>query len=200
MDTKTPIKGKQRVLIQPSIYQLIMDKVPEHKRHQPLSPIVNDLLYEHLNPCVTLNKPRTEGSEGAKVYSNNNKDNEYSDTEKALAKSSAATKGFKDLTLKYDFDEFWKIYRSSPKGVNSPKKHRALEEFCLLAKRGIKSELLIKAAQIAVRDQKLKIETEGDCLCLPDAFRWLRDGVYESLLDEAATAPQQYNSNTPTIL
>ena len=70
----------------------------------------------------------------------------------------------------------------------------------MLAKRGIKSELLIKAAQIAVKDQKLKLETEGDCLCLPDAFRWLRDGVYESLLDEAATAPQQYNSNTPTIL
>ena len=102
MDTKTPIKGKQRVLIQPSIYQLIMDKVPEHKRHQPLSPIVNDLLYEHLNPCVTLNKPRTEGSEGAKVYSNNIKDKE---------------KKYKD-----DFDEFWKVYRSSPKGVNSPKK------------------------------------------------------------------------------
>ena len=180
MDTKTPIKGKQRVLIQPSIYQLIMDKVPEHKRHQPLSPIVNDLLYQHLNPCVTLNKPRTEGSEGAKVYSSINKDKEKKYTD--------------------SFDEFWKIYRSSPKGVNSPKKHRALEEFCLLAKRGIKSELLIKAAQIAVRDQKLKIETEGDCLCLPDAFRWLRDGVYESLLDEAKAAPQQYNSNTPTIL
>ena len=180
MDTETPEIRVQRVLIQPSIYELIMDKVPEHKRHLPLSPIVNDLLYEHLTPCVILNKPRTEGSEGAKVYSNNIKDKE---------------KKYKD-----DFDEFWKVYRSSPKGVNSPKKHRAFDEFSLLAKRGIKSELLIKAAQIAVKDQKLKLETEGDCLCLPDAFRWLRDGVYESLLDEAATAPQQYNSNTPTIL
>ena len=180
MDIKTPIKGKQRVLIQPSIYQLIMDKVPEHKRHLPLSPIVNDLIYEHLNPCAILNKPRTEGSEGAKVYSNNIKDKE---------------KKYKD-----DFDKFWKVYRSSPKGVNSPKKHRAFDEFCLAVKSGIKSDLLIKAAGIAVRDQNLKVETEGDCLCLPDAFRWLRDGVYESLLDEAATAPQQYNSNTPTIL
>ena len=180
MDTKTPIKGKQRVLIQPSIYQLIMDKVPEHKRHQPLSPIVNDLLYEHLNPCVTLNKPRTEGSEGAKVYSNNIKDKEkkYSD----------------------EFEKFWDVYRSAPEGVNSPKKPRAFDEFCLAVKSGIKSDLLIKAAEIAVRDQNLKLETTGECLCLPDAFRWLKDGVYECLLDEAATAPQQYNSNTPTIL
>ena len=180
MDTKTPIKGKQRVLIQPSIYQLIMDKVPEHKRHQPLSPIVNDLLYEHLNPCAILNKPRTEGSEGAKVYSNNIKDKEKKYTE--------------------EFEKFWDVYRSAPEGVNSPKKPRAYDEFCLLVKRGITSDLLIKAAQIAVRDQNLKLETTGECLCLPDAFRWLRDGVYESLLDEAATAPQQYNSNTPTIL
>ena len=180
MDTETPEIRVQRVLIQPSIYELIMDKVPEHKRHLPLSPIVNDLLYEHLTPCAILNKPRTEGSEGAKVYSNNIKDKE---------------KKYKD-----DFDEFWKVYRSSPKGVNSPKKLKAFDEFSLLIKNGMKSNLLIKAAQIAVRDQMLKIESEGDCLCLPDAFRWLRDGVYESLLDEAATAPQQYNSNTPTIL
>ena len=180
MDTETPEIRVQRVLIQPSIYQLIMDKVPEHKRHLPLSPIVNDLIYEHLNPCAILNKPRTEGSEGAKVYSNNIKDKEkkYSD----------------------EFEKFWDVYRSSPKGANSPKKLKAFDEFCLAVKSGIKSDLLIKAAEIAVRDQKLKLETTGECLCLPDAFRWLKDGVYESLLDEAATAPQQYNSNEVTIL
>lgn len=181
MDTETPEKQKQRVLIQPSIYELIMNKVPEHKRHLPLSPIVNDLIYEHLNPCVTLNKPRTEESERAKVYSSNN---------------------IKDKEKKYtdEFEKFWKIYRSAPKGVNSPKKNRAKEEFLLLAKKGVDVQLIIQAAGIAVRDQRLAIECDDDCLCLPDAFRWLRDGVYESLLEEAATLPQQYNSNKPTIL
>ena len=181
MDTETPEIKVQRVLIQPSIYELIMNKVPEHRRHLPLSPIVNDLIYEHLNPCVTLNKPRTEESERAKVYSSNN---------------------IKDKEKKYtdEFEKFWKIYRSAPKGVNSPKKNRAKEEFLLLAKKGVDFQLIIQAAGIAVRDQRLAIECDDDCLCLPDAFRWLRDGVYESLLDEAATLPQQYNSNKPTIL
>ena len=181
MDTETPEIKVQRVLIQPSIYELIMNKVPEHRRHLPLSPIVNDLIYEHLNPCVTLNKPRTEESERAKVYSSNN---------------------IKDKEKKYtdEFEKFWKIYRSAPKGVNSPKKNRAKEEFLLLAKKGVDVQLIIQAAGIAVRDQRLAIECDDDCLCLPDAFRWLRDGVYESLLDEAATLPQQYNSNKPTIL
>nr|BAR30890.1 hypothetical protein [uncultured Mediterranean phage uvMED] len=181
MDTETPEIKVQRVLIQPSIYELIMNKVPEHKRHLPLSPIVNDLIYDHLNPCVTLDKPRTEESEWAKVYpSNNIKDKEKKYTDK--------------------FEKFWKIYRSAPKGVNSPKKNRAKEEFLLLAKKGVDVQLIIQAAGIAVRDQRLAIECDDDCLCLPDAFRWLRDGVYESLLDEAATLPQQYNSNKPTIL
>ena len=181
MDTETPEIKVQRVLIQPSIYELIMNKVPEHKRHLPLSPIVNDLIYDHLNPCVTLDKPRTEESERAKVYPSNN---------------------IKDKEKKYtdEFEKFWKIYRSAPKGVNSPKKNRAKEEFLLLAKKGVDVQLIIQAAGIAVRDQRLAIECDDDCLCLPDAFRWLRDGVYESLLDEAATLPQQYNSNKPTIL
>ena len=187
MDTETPEIRVQRVLIQPSIYELIMDKVPEHKRHLPLSPIVNDLLYEHLTPCVILNKPRTEGSEGAKVYSNNIKDKEK--------KNRYSSEKCNEL-----FEKFWKIYRSAPKGVNSPKKNRAKEEFIAIAKSGAYLENILEGAEIAVRDQKLKVETEGDCLCLPDAFRWLQAEVYNILLEEAATAPQQYNSNTPTIL
>ena len=196
MDTETPEIRVQRVLIQPSIYQLIMDKVPEHKRHLPLSPIVNDLIYEHLNPCAILNKPRTEGSEGAKVYSNNIKDKEKKKTrEFPPDRNRYSSEKCNEL-----FEKFWKIYRSSPNGVNSPKKNRAKEEFIAIAKSGAYLENILEGAEIEVRDQKLKLETEGKCLCLPDAFRWLKDGVYESLLDEAVTAPQQYNSNTPTIL
>ncbi len=197
MDTETPEIKVQRVLIQPSIYELIMNKVPEHRRHLPLSPIVNDLIYEHLNPCVTLNKPRTEDSERAKVYSSNN----IKDKENKKAKEFPPNRNRYSLE-KCDeiFEKFWKTYRSAPKGVNSPKKNRAKEEFIAIAKSGAYLENIIEGAEIAVRDQKLKIETDGDCLCLPDAFRWLQAEVYNILLEEAATLPQQYNSNKPTIL
>ena len=111
MDTETPEIKVQRVLIQPSIYELIMDKVPEHKRHLPLSPIVNDLLYEHLTPCAILNKPRTEGSEGAKVYSNNIKDKEKKKTrEFPPDRNRYSSEKCNEL-----FEKFWKIYRSAPK-------------------------------------------------------------------------------------
>ena len=180
MTETKPKKKANRVYIHPVIKDRIVSNCSEYQLQQGLSKIVNDLLDKSLTQCAILNKPRTEGSEGAKVYSNNNKDKEKKYSE--------------------EFQKFWDVYRSAPEGVNSPKKPRAFDEFCLTVKSGIKSDLLIKAAQIAVRDQNLKLETTGECLCLPDAFRWLKDGVYESLLDEAATAPQQYNSNEVTIL
>jgi len=181
MTQLTTKKRIYRVDIHPVIRDKIMSNCTEYQSQQGLSKIVNDLLDKSLTECVTLSKPRTEESERAKVYSSNN---------------------IKDKEKKYtdEFEKFWKIYRSAPKGVNSPKKNRAKEEFLLLAKKGVDVQLIIQAAGIAVRDQRLAIECDDDCLCLPDAFRWLRDGVYESLLDEAATLPQQYNSNKPTIL
>ena len=49
---------------------------------------------------------------------------------------------------------------------------------------------LIDAASKAVNDQKAQIAATGDCLCLPDAFRWLRDDMWESLM-ESVTVKQQ---------
>lgn len=181
MTETKPKKKANRVYIHPVIKDRIVLNCSEYQLQQGLSKIVNDLLDKSLTECVTLDKPRTEESERAKVYPSNN---------------------IKDKEKKYtdEFEKFWKIYRSAPKGVNSPKKNRAKEEFLLLAKKGINVQLMIQAAGIAVRDQRLAIECDDDCLCLPDAFRWLRDGVYESLLDEATITPDQYNSNKPTIL
>ena len=196
MTETKPKKKANRVYIHPVIKDKIVSNCSEYQLQQGLSKIVNDLLDKSLTQCAILNKPRTEGSEGAKVYSNNIKDKEKKNTrEFPPDRNRYSSEKCNEL-----FEKFWKIYRSSPNGVNSPKKNRAKEEFIAIAKSGAYLENILEGAEIAVRDQKLKVETEGDCLCLPDAFRWLRDGVYESLLDEAATAPQQYNSNTPTIL
>ena len=196
MTETKPKKKANRVYIHPVIKDRIVSNCSEYQLQQGLSKIVNDLLDKSLTQCAILNKPRTEGSEGAKVYSNNIKDKEKKKTrEFPPDRNRYSSEKCNEL-----FEKFWKIYRSAPKGVNSPKKNRAKEEFIAIAKSGAYLENILEGAEIAVRDQKLKIETEGDCLCLPDAFRWLRDGVYESLLDEAATAPQQYNSNEVTIL
>ena len=196
MTETKPKKKANRVYIHPVSKDRIVSNCSEYQLQQGLSKIVNDLLDKSLTQYAILNKPRTEGSEGAKVYSNNIKDKEKKKTrEFPPDRNRYSSEKCNEL-----FEKFWKIYRSAPKGVNSPKKNRAKEEFIAIAKSGAYLENILEGAEIAVRDQKLKIETEGDCLCLPDAFRWLKDGVYESLLDEAATAPQQYNSDKVTIL
>ena len=196
MTQLTTKKRIYRVDIHPVIRDKIMSNCTEYQSQQSLSKIVNDLLDKSLTQCAILNKPRTEGSEGTKVYSSINKDKE-----KKKAKEWPPNLNRYSLEKCNEiFEKFWKIYRSAPKGVNSPKKNRAKEEFIAIAKSGAYLENILEGAEIAVRDQKLKIETEGDCLCLPDAFRWLQAEVYNILLEEAATAPQQYNSNTPTIL
>ena len=196
MTETKPKKKANRVYIHPVIKDRIVSNCSEYQLQQGLSKIVNDLLDKSLTQCAILNKPRTEGSEGAKVYSNNIKDKEKKKTrEFPPDRNRYSSEKCNEL-----FEKFWKIYRSAPKGVNSPKKNRAKEEFIAIAKSGAYLENILEGAEIAVRDQKLKVETEGDCLCLPDAFRWLQAEVYNILLEEAATAPQQYNSNTPTIL
>ena len=196
MTETKPKKKANRVYIHPVIKDKIVSNCSEYQLQQGLSKIVNDLLDKSLTQYAILNKPRTEGSEGAKVYSNNIKDKEKKKTrEFPPDRNRYSSEKCNEL-----FEKFWKIYRSAPKGVNSPKKNRAKEEFIAIAKSGAYLENILEGAEIAVRDQKLKVETEGDCLCLPDAFRWLQAEVYNILLEEAATAPQQYNSNTPTIL
>jgi len=196
MSQDKPKKERLRVDIYPSIHKKILNNLPEHKRSQALTPIVNDLIYEALDTHITLGKPSPLGaSERAKVlHSYNNKDNEsffIKETKKSFNKISDTQK----------FEEFWSTYRSSPKRVKNPKKQKAKTEFDIAIHNGVDAKDLLKAAELAVNEQKLAIDTEGWAECLPDAFRWLKERTYETLLTEATiTKHQQQNINQPVIL
>ena len=196
MSQDKPKKERLRVDIYPSIHKKILNNLPEHKRSQALTPIVNDLIYEALDTHITLGKPSPLGaSERAKVlHSYNNKDNEsffIKETKKSFNKISDTQK----------FEEFWSTYRSSPKRVKNPKKQKAKTEFEIAIHNGVEAKDLLKAAELAVNEQKLAIDTEGWAECLPDAFRWLKERTYETLLTEATiTKHQQQNINQPVIL
>lgn len=195
MSKDKPKKEHLRVVIYPSIHKKILNNLPEHKRSQALTPIVNDLIYEALDRHVTLEEPRPSGaSERGKVLSSIYKDKEYSFTKET-------TKSFNKICDLQKFEEFWTTYRSSPKRVKNPKKQKAKTEFEIAIHNGVEAKDLLKAAELAVNEQKLAIDTEGWAECLPDAFRWLKERTYETLLTEATiTKHQQQNINQPVIL
>tara|TARA_R100001443_G_scaffold13031_1_gene22960 strand:- start:288 stop:860 length:573 start_codon:yes stop_codon:yes gene_type:complete len=190
MTIQKPSKGRLRVEIDPSIHKRILNNLPEHKRSQPLTHIVNDLIHEALDTQITLGKPSPLGaSERAKVlhsYINKNKE------------SNKEVKKKLDIQ---EFEKFWETYRSSVKRVRNPKKQKAKLEFDMAVKSGVEPNNLIKAAEMAVNEQRLAIDAEGWAECLPDAFRWLKERTYETLLTEATiTKHQQQNINQPVIL
>jgi len=90
MTIQKPSKGRLRVEIDPSIHKRILNNLPEHKRSQPLTHIVNDLIHEALDTHITLGKPSPLGaSERAKVlhsYINKNKESNK-EVKKKLAKA-----------------------------------------------------------------------------------------------------------------
>jgi hypothetical protein len=94
--------------------------------------------------------------------------------------------------------QFWKTYNSS---INKAGQSRAkaLEEWPKALKKVESSQKLIEAAQKAIQDQELQMEIEGKCLMLPDAFRWLRDERFISLLEDNIVSKQQQSSG-PVIL
>ena len=87
------------------------------------------------------------------------------------------------------------------KGVSSASKVKAQEQWNKAVKKTGSGQKVIEAAQKAVQDQRIQMEVNGDCLCLPDAFRWLRDEMYEALLEAPIIGTQeQQNSDKPLIL
>ena len=176
MEEKKTKDGRNRVEIDPLKIKLIYKTLPEYKRDRPISRVVDDLLAEYLDTHDTL------GSERERASSNSYRD-----------RGSLKGKGIftKNLDLEKSFNNFWSIYRSAEKGVSSASKTKAKEEFKkAVTQRNVKPSILVEAASKAVNDQKLQIGATGDCLCLPDAFRWLRDDMWESLI-ESVTVKQQ---------
>ena len=190
-----------QVRIYPSITKLIRGILPEHKRNQRLTPIVNDLLYEALDRRLTLGKPSPSGAQtGAGFTSNTSieenkvkEDSEFSTVNEEWLKEHKK----KVRPIPGAFLVFWKTYNSS---INKAGQSRAkaLEEWPKALKKVESSQKLVEAAQRAIHEQEIQMEIKGECLMLPDAFRWLRDERFVSLLEDNIATKQQQGKG-PTI-
>ena len=175
MDEKKAKEGRKRVEVDPLKVEMIYETLPEYKKDRDLSRIIDDLICGYLDQHDTLGGERERA-----FHTSNNKKNKEKQKKK-----------FSTEQLERFFNNFWLAYRSSPKGVSSASKKKADEEFKkAINQRNADPLILIEAAQKAVKDQKAQIAATGDCLCLPDAFRWLRDDMWVSLM-ETITVKQQ---------
>jgi hypothetical protein len=193
-------KGRLRVEIDPSIHKRILNNLPEHKRSQPLTHIVNDLIHEALDRHVTLEEPSPSGTgERGKVLSSI-----YKDKEKDLIDIKANQVWLEQSKNKQpqyseSFEQFWLTYKSSPNKAGQSKT-KTWEEWPKAVEKAGSAQKLILAAQKAVEEQRLMLHTEDRCLMLPDAFRWLRDAKFEALLEDATLPQEQQSFNSPVIL
>lgn len=184
MEEKKTKDGRNRVEIDPLKVRLIYETLPEYKRDRPISRIVDDLLAEYLDRAYRMGSERERASSNSLYIENKEK------TKKEVSTSKLGSKKHKELQAEGHFQQFWETYRAAPKGVSNASKVKAKEEFRkAIVERKVFPYTLIQAASKAVEDQKLQIELNGDCLCLPDAFRWIRDDMWESLM-ESVTVKQ----------
>lgn len=178
MDQNKAVNGRQRVELDPLKISMIYETFPKWKKGREVSRVIDDLMSDYLDKNYKLIMERGERERA--IHTSNNKKNK-----------EKQKKEFSTEEVNESFNTFWTIYRSASKGVSNAKKTKALEEFKkAVSERNAKPPSLIEAATKAVNDQKMQLQATGDCLCLPDAFRWLRDDIWLSLL-EAVTVKQQ---------
>ena len=196
MDEKKIKDGRKRVEVDPLKVEMIYETLPKYKKDRELSRVIDDLMSDYLDSYYTMGSERERASSNSIYIENKEK------TKKDFSTSKIGSKKHKELQAEAHFQQFWQTYRSAPRGVSSASKTKAKEEFRkAIVNRDVFPYSLIQAASAAVRDQKLQMEVNGDCLCLPDAFRWLRDEMYEALLEAPIIGTQeQQNSDKPLIL
>ena len=186
--------GRKRVDLDPLKVEMIYETFPKYKKDRDLSRVIDDLMTDYLDRHFTLGSERERASSNSIYIRNKEKE------KKEISTSQIGSKKHKELQAEAHFQQFWEIYRSSPKGVSSASKTKAKDEFrkAIVNKNALPFDL-IQAASKAINDQKIQMEVDGDCLCLPDAFRWLRDEMWEALL-EPVTVMQEQHSDKPLIL
>ena len=194
MDQIKAKDGRKRVDLDPLKVEMIYETFPKYKKDRDLSRVIDDLMTDYLDRHFTLGSERERASSNSIYIRNKEKE------KKEISTSQIGSKKHKELQAEAHFQQFWEIYRSSPKGVSSASKTKAKDEFrkAIVNKNALPFDL-IQAASKAINDQKIQMEVNGDCLCLPDAFRWLRDEMWEALL-EPVTVMQEQHSDKPLIL
>ena len=200
MDEKKIKDGRTRVMVDPVKIKMIYSTFPEYKKDRDITRVVDDILSDYLDkhPLIRM------GCERERTFIDSlNKKNKEKEEIDFSTENEEWIKEQKNLPTQKNilFEQFWRTYRSAPKGVSSASKVKAQEQWNKAVKKTGSGQKVIEAAQKAVQDQRIQMEVNGDCLCLPDAFRWLRDEMYEALLEAPIIgAQEQQNSDKPLIL
>ena len=141
-----------------------------------------------LDTGIMLGKPTATGARGAAVFPSLEEEVleeiRNKDVENFVASVKKQSKGYTP-----GFNDFWKTYQSCPEGlkVKGQSKPKAFEEYkAALSK--VSAEDLLKAAQMAVEGQLDGQRRDEFTALLPDAFRWLKNGKWEVLLESHVPA------------
>ena len=208
-----PADIQSRVTIHPSLVSLIEERLPQYKRDQGLSAIVNDLIYSALDNDNIMKRPpgRYSCSSSNSLEGLDKSVREGRETFLAPVSESfvchdpkehkAFLKEQKKITEKDSpsFQIWWEIYQASPNKAHNQSKAKAKTAFKEALKKE-KAENLIEAAKRAVKDQASKIGQDIWCAPFPDAHRWLRDECYALWLEDITVEQPHQIISGVTIL
>ena len=184
MAKSTPQNAQYRVLI----HQAVLDKIDEIRpQYMDRTTFINF----QLDNSISLIKPTASGAppDGAAVLSLINKDINKEEIRNKDVENFVATVKKKTQNYSSGFNDFWKTYQSCPEGLKAKgqSKPKAFEEYkAALSK--VDAEDLLRAAQMAVEGQLDGQRRDEFTAPLPDAFRWLKDGKWEVLLESHTPA------------
>ena len=156
---------------------------PERKS---LTAFLEDCLDAYLDNTLSLIKqPAPQGEAVLSLKAVNKEEEERA---REASEFSASIKS-KPSGYTPGFTAFWKTYQACPKNlkVAGQSKPKAFEAYKAALKTH-SAEDLQKAAQKAVEGQLESERRDEWAAPLPDAFRWLRDGKFELMLEDHAPA------------
>jgi hypothetical protein len=167
-------------------------------RFSPKSRLVRDLIdYARLgvDASATLAERATATlpKGGVAIASEASTSNSSLEQEKNKTRVREGKKS-KDLPTVYppDFEAFWKAYQQLPEKASKQAKPLALNAWKVATKVNTPEELLQAVANTLAIQQREMASERGFTVCLPDCFRWLRDGCHLAALE--AHSPAQRSS------
>lgn len=112
----------------------------------------------------------------------------------ALAAPSAGRKRKAKAKGDEDFERFWRLYLSNQHRTTSQSKPKALAQWQKTIRTQSPDDL-IKALETEMAHQQAAFDAGTFVANLPDCFRWLRDGRFETVYDRP-TPPELINHDT----
>lgn len=194
------------------VHDSLMQQIEAKKTGwQSTTAIVNDLLSFAIDTSYSLGKPSPPAPGAPVLPSSLNgfiKEEERAralpealmeeEINHPLIEAKAFAQSIKQQGSKYTpgFEAFWKVYQSCPDRLRarSQSKPKAFDAYRAALQKVDPADLQ-RAVQVAVQGQLDAHQADVWVPSLPDAFRWLKDGNYEVLLEDHQPAQAEYPSD-----